>query len=106
MRAVVPLREIAAKEGTSLRCMRRRLLKYDLRVFGPRPAGVVSEGRLLVQFAPRGAFFADLAMLKRYLPGLAYDDADDPALSLLREIRESGIDVREMMRELIVRLSA
>jgi hypothetical protein len=86
--------------------MRRRLLKYDVRIFGPRPSGVVTEGRLLVQFAARGAFFADLALLKRYLPGLAYDDADDPALSLLREIRESGIDVREMMRELIVRLSA
>lgn len=91
-KAVVPMREVAVAMGVTQRCAKRRLKKLDTKL----------GGGLLVQFAPGGHFFADLAGLKRHLPGVLIGDAEDPAVAAMRHI----LEVRDMAREILERLSA
>lgn len=94
---VVPLRAVAERwsiaEGRTIsqRCVKRRLLAMDRKV----------GGGLLVQFSHGGHYFADMAMMLRYLPGLARDDAEDPAVAALVAIAE----LREMVAEVLERVA-
>ena len=92
MKGVVPLREVAERMGVSPRCAKRRLRKYDARI----------GGGLLVQFAPGGNWFVDLAMLRRHLPGLVEDDPTDPMAALPEQVGE----VRELLVEVLAGINA
>jgi hypothetical protein len=94
---VIPLRVVAqrwtatSKERVTLRCAKRRLLALNRRI----------GGGLLVQFAAGGHYFADMAMMLKYLPGLARDDAEDPAVAALVQLAE----IREMVAEVLERVA-
>jgi hypothetical protein len=88
---VIPLRVVAERWETTLRCCKRRLIKLDRKI----------GGGLLVQFAPGGHYFADMAMMLKYLPGLARDDAEDPSVAALVALA----DLREMVSEVLERVA-
>lgn len=91
LRGVAHIRDVALKWSTTHRCAKRRLKKMDARI--------VED--LLVQFCPGGDWFVDISVLKKYLPGLANDDEEDPSIATLREI----LDVKEMVREVLERVA-
>ena len=88
---VIPLRVVAHRWKTTARCAKRRLVKLDRKI----------GGGLLVQFAPGGHYFADMAMMLKYLPGLARDDAEDPSVAALVQLAK----IREMLAEVLERVA-
>lgn len=90
---VIPVRDIARRWGCGKRTALRRLKGYDRKIRAATGAG------LLVQFGGDGErfrYFADAAVLAKYLPGLLFDDPRNPveakleeAMTLLLEIRSA-----------------
>jgi hypothetical protein len=98
MKGVYHLREIAKVWGVTNRCAKRRLKSLDARV------RLESKGKefLLIQFCPGGDHFIDMAMTKKYLPGLVCDDAEDPMVA----VAKAQQDIKEMLAEVLMRVSA
>jgi len=89
-----PVADVARRNGTTVRCMKRRLKRYAERVRLAFPA----ESPLLVQFGG-GRYFVDRSVAWRHARGLIVDGADEPWEEALRALRESAERVEAMHAE-------
>lgn len=87
--AIVPLSSLTGPARMNLRKLKRRLKHIDTKI----------GGGLLVRFSDNGKLFADMAMLKRHIPSLLEGDAEDPVVTLLREVRKLSDEVRYLREE-------
>jgi hypothetical protein len=99
LRPLETLTVVAKLWGVSRRCAKRRLRTYHERIL-QKTNGEID---LLVRSSDISNIFVDMAVVKRFIPSLAYDSDDkDPVQEMRRELQ----DVAEDINEIKMRLSA
>lgn len=84
LKKIVRLGDVAEQWGITRRCARRRLQRLDK---SNRAKNVYGNGEgILVQFTPGGPLYVDLAMLKRYLPGVLDANREDVMVAMMNQL--------------------
>lgn len=95
---LAPLRDVAKGWQVTHRCAKRRLLRYHEQIIRQ------TDGRhhLLRRSSDRSHIFVDMAVAKRFLPGLVSGDGEDPAVVAVKKL----VELEEKVNEVLMRLSA